>query len=313
MKISLFDNWTYKIAALVISVILWTMVLTIEQPELRRSFEARLLYLNIPPTLSVIEGPTTVRVDVNALGSKIVEIEPDEVVAIVDLRNAEAGTATFPVRLNYANRIRRIAKLTPHPEQVEVTLEHNIDKRLDVEAQFVGKKEGFQLDRYSLDPPKIRIFGPESLVSSAMKARVTIDLSKVEPGGAYEQPVEVLDRENRPLGKLTIDPPRVTFRGSLQGLIPMKTLIVSPVWKGSPKIGYRIVRYTVEPNQIRVSGNAALLAELSTVETEPIDISGIESTKEFRVKLIVLPELKVQGSRYVNVIVEVEKQPDSSF
>ncbi|HWP30780.1 MAG TPA: CdaR family protein [Fimbriimonadales bacterium] len=313
MKISLFDNWVYKIAALIIAVILWTMVLTIEQPELQRSFDARLIYINIPPTLSVIDGPSTIRVEVNALGSKIIEIDPDEVMAFVDLRNAEAGTATYPVRLNYAERIRRVAKLTPRPEQVEVTLEHNIDKTLPVEAQFVGKKEGFQLDSYSLDPPKIRIFGPESLVLSAVKARVTIDLAKLEPGGAYEQPVEVLDRENRPIGRLTVDPPRVTFRGSLQGLVPMKTLIVSPVWKGSPKIGYRVVRYTVEPNQVRVSGNAALLAELSTVETEPIDINEIDSTKEFRVKLVLPPELKVQGSQYVTVVVEVEKQPNPSL
>lgn len=307
MKISLLNNLPYKLAALIIAVAVFQMVQTLEQPQLRRTFDVTLEYLNRPDDLAVTEGPTTIRVDVSSLSGEFVNVDPEDVKAYVDLSDAQPGKSTFDVRLSYSERIRKLANLEPRPEQVEVVLERNILKVLDVTAQFVGQKEGFKMDKWSIDPPQVRIYGAEGLVNTANEARITIDLSKLEPGGAYEQPVEVLSKDNRPIGRLTLDPPRVTFRASLAALAPNKVLLVTPVWVGVPKFGFRVERYSLEPNQIRFIGDAEILAELSTVETEPIDISNLDADKLIQVNVKVPAGLRADGNTNVRVFIKIVK------
>ncbi len=311
MKKLLFDNIAHKIAAIVISVLLWKMVQTLNESPARQSFNVPLKFVNKPEDLDVTGRPTWVRVDVSFLGSEIINVDPDNVTATVNLKGAKPGTNGYPVDLNYSPAIRSLAKLTPKPDRVEITLERIVSRVIDVDAQFVGRKEGFKLDRYNLDPPKVRIEGPETSVNAAIIARVTIDLSNVEPAGSYEKQVEVLDKDDRPLPRITVDPQNVVFRPSLAALPTTASFVVAPVWKGTPKFGFRVTGISIEPNQVKLVGDAEALAAITTIETFPIDITDTDTSKEIEINLVVPNGLRVAGSATVKVKVIISKDPNS--
>lgn len=312
MKKFLFDNIAHKIAAVLISVLLWKMVQTLNESPARQSFNVPLRFVNKPDDLDVTGRPTWVRVDVNFLGAEMINIDPDNVTATVDLKNAKPGTEGYAVALSYSAAIKSLAKLTPKPDRVEITLERIVTRVIDVDAQFVGRKEGFKLDQYNLDPPKVRIEGPETSVNAAVIARITIDLSNVEPAGSYEKQVEVLDKDDRPLPRIVVDPQNVVFRPSLAALPTTTNFVISPVWKGTPKFGFRVIGFSLEPNQVRLIGDAEALAAVTVIETQPIDITDIDANKELEIGLVLPEKLRTPGKAVVKVKIMIGKDPSAT-
>ncbi len=52
------------------------------------------------------------------------------------------------------------------------------------------------------------------------------------------------------------------------------TLPVVPVLVGEPAAGYRVSSVVADPQTVTVSGEAAAVERLSSISTQPLDVSG---------------------------------------
>lgn len=293
MKTLLFANWPQKIVAIVIAILLWQIVIRIEQPQQRKAFEnVELSYVNTPQNMLITEGRTTIRVEATAVGPGLESLDGDSIRAIVDLSDARPGTSSYPVRLETPKDASRFIRLEPRPEEVEVTLEELRERVMQVEANYTGLPKGYDLGPISITPDRVRVFGAERVVDRASKAMVTIDLSDISPGEPTRWSVQVLDENDRPL-EVTVDPPRVIFRATLAALPQRKNVLIQPTWSGSPEFGYRVVSYTLEPEQTRISGDAEVVASISVLQTEPIPLFGLKQDAVINVGIQAVPNIQV--------------------
>ncbi|MDQ2985694.1 MAG: CdaR family protein [Armatimonadota bacterium] len=300
MKKLLSANLPEKLAACTISLLLWQVVLRIEQPITSRSFENIPISYTLPPNnLVATDKPTRIHVDANALLAGGESIVRDDIVATVDLSKAKPGRGSYPVQMSYIGSTSTPLELVPRMKTVEVFIENWVERDLQVNAATTGAWDLYRPGPITVTPSNVRISGPESKVSLANEARVEINLASVEPGAATQSPVQILTETGKPL-ELTMDPSSVTVRVKPVALPPSKNVIVQPNWTGTPGFGFRITNIEIVPNQIRIMGAAESLESLSSISTIAIDISGIAENRTLRVGLV-LP----QGIRSENNSVEV--------
>jgi YbbR domain-containing protein len=281
----LLENWLQKLAALVIALGLW-FVVTFNQPGQRTTLPSIPLDTSsLPDSLAITKGRTTVSVEVTAKGESLPDLGIYDIEAYVDLSSAQTGTHLYPVRLRYPSWLDRVAVLRPRPEEVELTVERVVRRRLVVSVHTVGQSDRFEVRRWVLTPQAVWVEGAESVVARVISARVSMDMSQLEIGGRYERLVEVLDANDRPVEPVSVDPKTVVVRAELVSLPTLKRLVVLPAFEGALPLGVRLTSYEVVPNTVVVRGEPSQLAQVSTVETEPINLSSLRGDREVRVRL----------------------------
>jgi YbbR domain-containing protein len=306
MKRLLSANVPEKLAALAIALLLWQIVLHIEQPVTSRTFEnIPVSYTSPGANLLATERVSSIRVDANALLSGGDSIDQDEIVATVDLSNAKPGRGRYPVMMSYTGSPASQIELTPRPKTVEVVIEKWITRELPVTATTTGAWDTYRPGPITVTPSKVRISGQESRVSLATDARVEVNLSSVEPGSSSQAPVQILTETGKPL-ELTVDPTTVTVRVRPVALPPSKNVIVQPIFNGTPAFGYRIASIEVVPNQIRVMGAADDLETPSSVNTAAVNVTGITDDTTITVGLALPAGVRSEVSR-VEVRIRIER------
>ena len=305
MRKLLSANLPEKLAAIIISLLLWQLVLRIEQPVTSRSFESiPVSYVDPKGNLVATEKRTSIHVDAQALLTGGESINREDIIATVDLSKAKAGRQTFPVRMSYVGSMITPPELIPRPRSVEVVLEKWVESTLDISATTTGAWDLYRPGSITVTPSTVRISGPESKIALAKEARVEVNLGSVEPGSSAQAPVQILTETGRPL-ELTVDPASVSVRVKPVALTPTKNVVVQPSWSGTPAFGYRIASIEVLPNQIRVMGNADTLEQLASINTSAIDISGINEDRILTIGLALPPGVRSDTAR-VEIRIRVE-------
>lgn len=289
----MFSNIPQKIVAILIALLLWQMVLIVETAGTKQVLAIPIEYFDEPEDLVIVSALDTITVRVQFLGQQF-NFRPRDAVARVSLRDARPGRHAYPVRIEIVQGLRSEVRVTPDMQTVMVEMDPRVQKRIKIDPRtsirFTAVKSGMELAGASTDPDEVTVDGAQRYVAMAVKAQITVDLSKMENAGVYETEVEILDAEGNPIPKsrVSVVPSKVQFRPNLRAEFS-RVLLIHPVVRGTPAPGYRVVSYELEPSEIKGQGESALLASLSTVETEPVDISGISEDRVFTVRYV-LPQ-----------------------
>lgn len=286
----MFSNIPQKIVAILIALLLWQMVLIVETAGTTQTLEIPIEYVDEPEGLVRVFAPETITVHVQFLGQQF-NFRTRDAVARVSLRDAQPGRRAYPVRVEVVQGLRSEVRATPETQTVMVEMDPRIEKRLRIDpktsVRFTAVRSGMELAGASVDPDEVTIDGAQRYVAMAVRAQITVDLSKMENAGVYETEVEILDAEGNPIPKsrVSVVPAKVQFRPNLRAEFS-RVLLIHPVVRGTPAPGYRVVSYELEPSEIKGRGDSTFLASLSTIETEPVDISGITEDRVFTLRYI---------------------------
>jgi len=67
----------------------------------------------------------------------------------------------------------------------------------------------------------------------------------------------------------------------------VRAVDLRPRFTGQPQNGYDVEQWSIDPPQLHIIGPSSHIARISTVATDPIDISNVVGTSEFRVNAFV--------------------------
>jgi YbbR domain-containing protein len=137
-----------------------------------------------------------------------------------------------------------------------------------------------------IDSVAVRLNGPAPLLASldARRAPIVLDLSSLEPGSEARLKVrDDLIRVPRGVRILDVEPSRVPVR-----LEPVAkaTVPVHLAQMGVPPAGYRIESTTIAPAKVTITGPATVVQSVQTVETEPVDVSGLVTSAHRDIALV---------------------------
>lgn len=294
------------VTSLLISLLLWIQLVPYFEPNKEREFDVDLLLENRPENLIVMSAPEKFRIVASGTVEQIDNLDTTQVIAVVDLEGARAGDGSFLVSIQ--GPPNSSLSFIGRRNRVEIILEPVVtsEKQIDLLPSGVTSAN-YIYDGASIVPESVTIRGPEMYVPRVASARVVLDLSRVRPGEVFSLPVELLDDQGRPVAYVTSDPSSVTVNPAVGIADARKRVLIQPNWQGQLAFGYEVADYTIEPTQVQITGASEEVAKVRTIQTEPIDLSNLNESRTFRVRLIVPADIRLEGAAEIEVRVTVRE------
>lgn len=199
----LFEDWTLKTLALLITLGLWYAVTTQRAPATRLLRSVPLEFV-LPENVEIGNDPPKV-VEITLQGSrgKLDEMNAANLAALVDVTGFRPGDRVARlsdlIRMDLPEDVRVTEVI---PRSVTLHLETVVEREVPVEARFEGDlPAGFKTTAVTVTPERVRVRGPESHVKDVERAFTeTISLSDLRESRTFQQvAVDIPDHKVTPL------------------------------------------------------------------------------------------------------------------
>lgn len=288
----LLRNWHLKLAAVLVATILYTTFVfsgTLSEQRIQVPIQA----VNQPPDSYNLTGDlgfveVTYRSPNDAASATV-----DDFVARVDLSQYDMSRAPEPQALEVTVTAERLDVVSWAPAAERVELDRNETRSVPIEVDTGEIPDGLEIGDPELSEldAQVEVRGPASEVSRVDRAlaRVLIDPSGID----FNQPVELVavDIEGQPVdrGRVELSPEVISVTVDVETVETTKTVPVTQDIIGTPAPGYALEALSVQPSTVTLRGLPEVLAPITEVPTEPIDIGGASESQTFEAALV-LPE-----------------------
>lgn len=303
-------NIATLLLSLFLAVAIWSSASQAEDPVRTRFIEVPLQFVGLPADTVMIDADPrqTVQIRLEGPDSILQQLTPDDFSATADLSLVPSGQpATVEITVVANKPGATISFITP--EQIDVQLEQQVVREVPVELDLRGSvARGHEQGEPLLEPATIRIAGPSSRVNELDFALVTVFLnSTAETLVESAQPV-FYDRFGRVASVTGLDLSRddVTVTVPVEELAGFADKLITVQWMGEPAPGYRLLSVTADPPSVLVEGRPAQVNQLTSIETEPIDITGLTESFQQSAVLDLPTGISVDPEQTVTVRIEIE-------
>lgn len=302
------ENYIAKIICLALAVVFYVFF-TFSSLD-KKSF---VVPLNVEESGKMSFGqnyPKYVTVTVKSKPEYLNEIDSDDVKATLDISHyTEKGKYSIPVVLDLKPSALMIdpLEIVVRPEKIDLQLEETIIKYVNIEPSLAGTPEhGYEQSGVSVEPPVVRVSGPESMVNSITK----IFTNEVLLNGNDKSFTTKVELQNiNHLIKIEDDiKPEVTV--SLQASLIDKQYSDCPVFFNSLEKNLFVKENPLV--SFTVSGAELTLERyLPNEYTIQADCSQIKTPGTYEIPItIVIPEsLKIISQSQLTLTITVEEKP----
>jgi YbbR domain-containing protein len=187
-------------------------------------------------------------------------------------------------------------------------MEQIVTREIPVNLQIRGEvARGHRVGDIRVEPETVQITGPAPRVSQLAEGRVTVfvddareDITELRRLTFYD-----VDGNVESVIGLTVNPAEIEVIIPVIELAGFAEKPVTVNFVGEPAPGYRLLDVKVEPTSIQVTGSPAQI-DVLRVQTEPVDISGLDESDSRRVTLDLPNGVEMVEVQPVVVTVEIE-------
>jgi YbbR domain-containing protein len=299
------QNLGYKLLALVFAIVLWAKVNSDRNP----TFNAPVGYTNVeytslPKILVVTEAPRRIRVTATGPQSAIRTLDPSTIHAKVDLSHVQVGVQRVKVDFKGPENASEEIKFAPADLQIRVETFKRRSLTIDVSLKGVPPL-GYSFGKASAYPSAAVVSGRSSLVDQVRRLTIAVNPGAAQSQGADYYPVVALDASGRETKGLTIEPSKVSAKLELVEAQATKSVIISPSVVGQPAYPHKVVSVTVMPSVATIFGRPNNLVGISTITTDPVDISNATNTVVRSVGLRSPSAIRSSDVKIVKVVVTI--------
>lgn len=165
-----------------------------------------------------------------------------------------------------------------------------VDKNVLVPLEVINLPRDLVISNQFKREIEVTISGPRSQVLKIEKGDITrqVDLAQAVPGTMVIKNEPHLIAVPRGVKVLRTQPDSIIF--SMDKLI-QKQLVVKPITKGNPTSHYVLQDIRMKPEAISITGPQAVLTQLDFLQTQTIDIGGMNQSTQLQVPLVLNPAL----------------------
>ena len=274
-----------------IAVSMWFYVTGMDEAAyITRKFTAPLEYSGLD-SQTVLRGRLS-EVDVEIRGPEdaVMRMDYNSITAYVDARNLVPGKR-YTVNIN-VDLPQGISLVSCVPSQATLDLVRQVTRLMNVDTVLPQNiPEGHYIEGVEIVPKEVSVKGAEDDVAKVGSVRVTPTIEELQEGRELLMPVKFSQSE--PFnGSVAIEPAQVRFRGTLVRGLPRKRVPVNVRFTGSLDNDYEVRSTIIDPSEVQIEGSKEDLAKVEAVNTEFIDVSGMNSDK---VIVIPLKQPEVEG------------------
>lgn len=333
------DNFPLKIISVAIAVVVWLIVVNIDDPIGTNYYtitNVELInkeYVESSDTVGKMcmpeEDQDTIRVAITATKKIRDKIRVSDITAVADLQQAvslDTNPVMVPITVSCSVSGIGPGDIKVTPQNLSVNLDEKETQEFVVNVSRGDTKPGkdYEVGSLTANPEKVRITGPKSLVNKIDKVNATIELNGNTQDFTQDVTLTIIDKNQEALSD--------SERNSLRIENNAKVVVTARLWKirqgvkisagyvGTPAEGYQAGMVKTVPDTISVAGSTEGLESLAennnviTIPSESIDISGESSDVETKINIKeLLPDnVKLTSDSSEDVWVTVSILPEGS-
>lgn len=326
MRERLTYNFGLKILSLALAVLVWLVVLSIEDPVYTREFsDISVTEINGDQITEAGKaysyvGGNTVSVKVKGKTSIVNRLSKDDLLAVADLSTLSiTGAVMVDVSCpKYPN-----LEITPIGSStvLKVEIEDLVEKSLNIKVVTSGKvASGYYIGQGVATPNMVTVSGPKSVVDQIAEANVSVTVGSSNTSDiTTNTTLKLLDQNGSEVSSSTLN----ISQSDISVNVPIyqtKTVPVNFGVTGRVAEGYRVVSAVYEPKKVTVAGRKEDLDKIDQVTLKDYDISGKNDKIEDSVSIAQniaeqLPDGVVFTDKEATValVVDIQKITETSF
>lgn len=320
MKERLKNNFGLKLLSLLLAFLLWLLVINIDKPMETKVFqdipvvvEHGEIVTQQKKTYRIVDNTQTVNVKVYATRSVLSKISNEDIVATADMKELFLESQV-PIEIEIKGANYESAQADPRNLQVKI--EDNSSKSIPITPVSVGTvRDGYVLGEMNVEPKKVTINGPESVVDRVNKAVAEVSVSGLSEDTEKDAKLILYDINGEVIDQTQLANNLGNFGVSVNVKI-LKAKSVPIVADGSNlqvKEGYSVSELAVTPKAIEVAGETENLKNIDKIYIPPDALESKVISEKTDISVDILPylpegiRLADESESTVVVTVTVEK------
>lgn len=293
-----------KICCVIASFILWLYIFNVQDPIRERRIVVPVTVVNKDALaqsklVEIDDKPLTTSLLIKGNASNVYSVKPSDFRLQLDL-NAyvmKKGQNNIPVEVKKSPD--NISIVNNENLWIKIQLDELKQKNVLVKIAIKGKPKGgyFALDPV-LDTEKVQVSGSSDMVNNVKYASAACDVSYAENEVNTSVKLQAQDSFGNIIKNVKISP------SSVKVTVPIGRIKIVPVnvkIQGSAENGTVSSSIVSTPDKVEVAGDEDAIKGISSLNTEPVDLSKISSSGSVEVKLVV-----PKGIKLVNNLGRVE-------
>jgi YbbR domain-containing protein len=290
----LLRNWHLKLSAVLLATVLYTG-LVFSGSFTDSSVQVRVEQINVSRDIFILSAePGVVDVRYRVSNEEAGGVTAADFIVQVDLAAYDLDRApeAQELRLEWRSLKDGVEILGVEPETIRVEADSVEVRSVPVEVVTGTIPDDLEIDDPVLSTETVDVRGPASVVDQVERAVAFVDIpaSGINVNEPVPLTLEGIDGQPIGTGLLEPDPAVVSVQIEVRTVETETTVAVRPNIQGAtPAPGFALEAIRVEPATVTIVGLPEVLAEITSVTTEPISIDGLSADRSFEVGLQ-LPE-----------------------
>lgn len=304
------DNIPLKIMSVAVAVVLWLIVVNIDNPIGTNYYtinDVELInkeYVESSDTIGKMcmpeQNQDLVKIAITASKKIRDKIKVTDISAVADLQQAvslDTDPVMVPITVTCSVPGVSSNDIKVTPQNLSVNLDEKETQEFVVNVSRGDTKPGkdYEVGSLTANPEKVRITGPKTLVNKIDKVNATIELDGNTQDFTQDVNLTIIDKNQEALSDSEMNSLRIENNA--------KVVVTARLWKirqgvgisasyvGTPADGYEVGSVKTVPDTISVAGSTEGLESLAennnviTIPADSIDISGESQDVEKKISL----------------------------
>ena len=304
------DNIPLKIMSVAVAVVLWLIVVNIDNPIGTNYYtinDVELInkeYVESSDTIGKMcmpeQNQDSVKIAITASKKIRDKIKVTDISAVADLQQAvslDTDPVMVPITVTCSVPGVSSNDIKVTPQNLSVNLDEKETQEFVVNVSRGDTKPGkdYEVGSLTANPEKVRITGPKTLVNKIDKVNATIELDGNTQDFTQDVNLTIIDKNQEALSDSEMNSLRIENNA--------KVVVTARLWKirqgvgisasyvGTPADGYEVGSVKTVPDTISVAGSTEGLESLAennnviTIPADSIDISGESQDVEKKISL----------------------------
>lgn len=313
-------NLGLKILAVLFSIILWLIVVNINDPITTVNFYGVPVDIINADSITgqgkmyeVLDGTDSVDVTVKANRSIALSLSKDNIKAVADMEQL-TFMDTVGIQLSSNRYNDKLDSITSSTENLKVNIENMQRNQLVVSCETVGEpEEGYMLGNITTDQNLVRLSGPESAISKVNKAVASVNVAGMAADISTAAELKLYDEEGNQINDKSITTNISSVKVNVE-ILAKATVPLTFTTVGTPTSGYAVSGQIVAtPDTVTIAGKKSLIDTVTQIEIADLNVTEQSSNMT---TVVNVKDYLPDGVRYigtskdanVSVVVGIEKE-----
>lgn len=270
-----FNQIHLKILALLSAIVLWFVVITVENTVFKYPEPLDIEIGNLGKNLNLNENLPSITLYLRSDKEDLKNLTKTDFEISVDLKDLTAGEHRVNVIAGSKSPLAKVLKV--EPAEVLINLSAITEKEVDVVVEVEGHPyKGYKVEQTLSDTNKATIYGAKSVIEKVDKIVATLILDGTENEDIKQTvALSIPNTENDEDKLVTIDPEQMVIMAKIVSEIQQKEVLVNVKYNNANDKGAFEQRINISPLTVEIEGQEDQIADMETIETSVLEISSL--------------------------------------